>query len=85
VSQNWIRDTETFEVIRQVKNDVEVKHLNLGSITILSGARLRIFSCSKKEGVHLAMEDADQFQILAITAWRGDPEVRATMVFEILL
>ena len=30
------------------------------------------------------MEDADQFVIVAITGWRGDPEVRTTMEFEIL-
>jgi hypothetical protein len=30
------------------------------------------------------MEDADQFNIISITAWRGDPTVRNTMEFEVL-
>jgi hypothetical protein len=29
------------------------------------------------------MEDADQFNIIVISAWRGNPEVRTTMEFEI--
>jgi hypothetical protein len=73
-----------FEVIRQVKNDVEVRHLNLGSISLLPVDRLSLFSGTREEGIRLAMEDADQFNIVAITAWRGDPEVRTTMEFEIL-
>jgi len=56
-----LRHKGPFEAIRQFKNDVEVKHLNLDSITTLSVARLSIFSGSKEVGVRLAMEDADQF------------------------
>ena len=37
-----------------------------------------------EEGIRLAMEDADQFNTVSITAWRGDPEVRTSMEFEIL-
>ena len=73
-----------YEVIRQVKNDVEARHLNLGSIAIMPVDRLSIFTGSREEGIRLAMEDADQFNIISITAWRGNPEVRTTMEFEVL-
>ena len=73
-----------YEVIRQVKNDVEARHLNLGSISTMPVDRLSIFTGSREEGIRLAMEDADQFNIISITAWRGDPEVRTTMEFEVL-
>lgn len=73
-----------YEVIKQIKNDVEARHLNLGSISVLPVSRLSIFTGTREEGVRLAMEDADQFNIVAITAWRGNPEVRTTMEFEVL-
>ena len=57
-----------YEVIRQVKNDVEARHLNLGSISTMPVDRLCIFNGTREEGIRLAMEDADQFNIIAITA-----------------
>jgi hypothetical protein len=55
-----------------------------GSITTMPVSRLRLFAGTKEEGLRLSMEDADQFNIVEITAWRGDPETRTTMEFEVL-
>jgi len=67
-----------------VKVDVEAGHRNLGSISTMPVDRLSIFTGSREEGFRLSMEDADQFNIISITTWYGDPEVRTTMEFEVL-
>ena len=73
-----------YEVIRQVKNDVELRHLNSGAVSSKPVDRLALYSGTLESAKRLAEEDADQFEILAITAWRGNPEVRTTMELEIL-
>jgi hypothetical protein len=73
-----------YEVIRQVKDEVEVRHLALGSIQRLLVERLKIFVGSKEEAFKLAMEDADQYLVNRITAWNGNPAKRTEMEFEVL-
>jgi hypothetical protein len=73
-----------YEVLRQVKDEVEVRHLALGSIQRLLVERLKIFVGSKEEAFKLAMEDADQYLVDRITAWKGNPAKRTEMEFEVL-
>jgi hypothetical protein len=48
-----------YEVIRQVKNDVEVRDLVRGNIKVFHVERLKIFHGSKEEAFRLAKIDTD--------------------------
>jgi hypothetical protein len=71
-------------VLRQVKDEIEGRHLALGAIKFLLVERLKIFVGSKEDAFKLAMEDADQYLIDRITAWKGNPSVRTEMEFEVV-
>ena len=73
-----------YEMLRQVKDEVEGRHLALGSIKLLLVERLKIFVGSKDDAFKLAMEDADQFLVDRITAWKGNPALRTEMEFEVV-
>ena len=73
-----------FEVINQVKNDVEVRNLVYGHIKFLPVDRLKPFHGSKEEAVALAQRDTEQYLVDRILAYKGDPKVRTTMEFEVL-
>jgi hypothetical protein len=73
----------SYEVLRQVKNEVEGRHLALGSIKLLLVKRLKIFVGSKDDAFKLAMVDADQFLVHRITAWKGNPAMGSEMEFEV--
>ena len=73
-----------YEVLRHVKDEVECRHLALGSIKQLLVERLKLFVGSKDDAFKLAMEDADQLLVNRITAWKGNPAVRTEMEFEVL-
>ena len=51
--------------------------------TTLLVERLKLFTGSEDDGYRLALEDADQFVIDSILAWRGNPELRSTLEFEV--
>jgi hypothetical protein len=55
----------------------------LKSIESFAVDRLTLFSGTRAEAERLAMEDANQFVIRSINAYRGDPETRTSMQFEI--
>ena len=55
----------------------------MGFMRTLTVDRLKIFVDSREDAFRLAQEDADQFVIDSIWAWRGDPEKRTTLGFEI--
>ena len=71
-------------MLRHVKNKVECRHLALSSIKQLLVERLKLFVGSKDDAFKLAIEDADQFLVNRITAWKGDPAVHIEMEFEVL-
>ena len=73
-----------YEVIKQVKNDVEVRHVSLGVIKQFHVTRLKLFAGTMEEAKVIALWDADQFVIKKILAWKGDPQVRTTMEFKIM-
>ena len=55
-----------------------MRHLALGSIQRLLVERVKIFVRSKKEAFKLAMENADQYLVDRIIAWKGNPAKRTT-------
>ena len=72
-----------YEVIQQTKNDVECRHLTQGSVSTFHITRLKPFFGSREEALRLAQLDYDQYVVTSITAYRGQPETRTTMSFEV--
>jgi len=72
-----------FEVIKQEKNDVHVRHLNLGIEPVLHVSRLKPFIGSRADGLAIAKLDRDQFFILAIKFFSGNPFVRESLSFHV--
>ena len=73
--------TGPYEVIQQLKNDVECRHLVMGNIKVLHVTRLKLFVGTREEAYKAALLDADQFVIRRIRYWRGNPEKRSEMFF----
>ena len=72
-----------YEVLSHNRNDVECRHLVMKSIKFFRVDRLTLFSGSRLEAERLAKEDADQYSILTIAAYKGNPARRSSMEFEI--
>lgn len=72
-----------FEVLSHNKNDVECRHLIMKNIRFLRVDRLTLYSGGRIEAEQLAKEDADQYSIIQISAYRGNPAKRNSMEFEI--
>ena len=71
-----------YEVLKQYKNDVECRHLAMGNIKTFYLGDLKPFhSVDREKAKELAYLDADQFEIEAITAHRGNPYKRTNMEF----
>ena len=72
-----------YKVIQQRKNDVECKHLVMGTIKWFHVTRLKMFHGTEAEGYKAALLDADQHVIRRILRWKGDPMKRTTMEFKV--
>ena len=72
-----------YEVLEQIKNDVEVRHITRGNITKLHVERLKLFSGSMEEAKRVAQIDNDQYEIKRILTYSGNPELRSTVDFKV--
>jgi hypothetical protein len=72
-----------YRVIQQRKNDVECKHLVMGTIKWFHVTRVKMFHGSEDDGYRAALLDADQHVIRQILRWKGDPMKRTTMEFKV--
>ena len=75
-----------FEVVRQYKNDVTCKDLVSGAIMDKKAffvGDLKLFEGTKDQAYAQALLDHDQFVIREFLAFRGDPETRETIEFEV--
>ena len=72
-----------FEVISQFKNDVECRNLIYGTVSKHHVERLKLFYGTKEEAFKMAQIDNDQYVITRFIAYRGDPDTRTTMEFEV--
>jgi hypothetical protein len=73
-----------FEVLSQYKNDVEVKHLVTGGISVFHVTRLKPYIGSKEEAYRVALLDHDQYVVKEIITYKGDPLIRNSVEFEVL-
>ena len=72
-----------FKVIRQRNNDVECRHLVGDFITTLHVSRLKLFHGSQDDAYKMALLDNDQFVVKQVVAYRGEPQTRTTMEFQV--
>ena len=72
-----------FEVLEQVKNDVECRHVLHGYIKKFHVTRLKIFHGDIEKAKEVAQLDQNQSQVKAIHAHCGDPKTRTTMDFQV--
>ena len=72
-----------FEVINHDKNDVTCRHINLGFVKVFHVSRLKIFHGDLEDARKIAILDQDQFLVLKIHSYRGEPLTRQTVEFEV--
>jgi len=72
-----------YKVIQQRKNDVECRHLVMGTVKWFHVTRLKLFHGSERDGYNAALLDADQHVIRCIHRWKGDPMTRTSMEFKV--
>jgi hypothetical protein len=70
-----------YEVTKQYKNDVEIRHLSTGKISTVFVSDLKPFRGDFLTAKALALKDADQHLIDCLLAYSGDPFVRTSMQF----
>jgi len=70
-----------YEVIQQIKNDVECRHLSTGAVDFLDVEKVQLFDSSREDAIEAANWDADSYRVAGIKAWRGDVWHRTTMEF----
>ena len=73
-----------YEVMSSYKADVECRPLVMGSISTFHMDRIKPFYGSREEAYRVALVGYNLYVIRAITAYRGDPEVRTTTSFEVV-
>ena len=73
-----------YVVLSQRKNDVECKDLIHDNIQFFHVERLKLFHGTEQDARDAAQLDNDQYELDRILAYRGDPEQRTTMEFEIM-
>ena len=69
------------EVMKHVKNDVTCRHLNLGTVSVFHVTRLKPFFGSREDALRMARIDNDQFIIIKIVGFVGNPWKRSSLGF----
>jgi hypothetical protein len=72
-----------YEVVEQVKNDVECVHINLRTCNKFHVSRLKPFFGSREEALEVAKLDRNQFFIVAFNYFYGNPHKRTSLVFNV--
>ena len=72
-----------FEVVRQYKNDVQIRNLLTGGIREYSVSDLEPFFGDKESAIEAAMRDHEQFKVEEILSYTGDSRTKSTMVFKV--
>jgi hypothetical protein len=72
-----------YEVIEQIKNDIECVHLNLGTKSNFHVSRVKPFFGSRQDAVDMAKLDRNQFFIVSFNHFSGNPFMRQSMIFNV--
>ena len=72
-----------FRVVYQVKNDIECYHVVTLEQRTLHVERVKPFFGSDEDAIRVGKLDKDQFGIMSINYYRGNPHVRISLPFNI--
>jgi hypothetical protein len=72
-----------YEVISQVKNDVEVFHIVMMSKKVFHVSRLKPFFGTREEALEIAKLDKNQYKIESFNWFTGNPHVRGSLEFNV--
>ena len=75
------RHTGPYEVINVRKADIELKHLVTGKSRVVHMENIKPFFGNREDAYEGAKVDEDQYQVLDILDYQGDPEKRSSMKF----
>ena len=80
LSPTWLGP---YSVVQQVKNDVTCRHIAMQTEDVFHLGRLKPFFGSYAEAVEMAKLDNNQFDIVSINFFSGNPHVRTSMSFNV--
>ena len=72
-----------YEVIKHEKNEVEARHLCMGTVRTFHVDDVQIFIGCREAAFKASMTDADQHQVEKFCAYVGDPSKRQICEFEV--
>jgi hypothetical protein len=70
-------------VLSHVHNEVSVRNLITDAVSTFHCTRVKLFVGTSAEAQEAALRDADQYYIDSFLAYKGNPEVRTTVIFYI--
>ena len=80
LSPTW---TGPFEVISHFKNDIKCSHIAMNNTVVLHSERVKPFFGTYEEALALALLDNNQFNIVSINYFTGNPFLRKSMSFNV--
>ena len=72
-----------YEVVQVYKADIQCRHLVTGAISTFHMSKLKPCFSEREEAYAAAMVDYNQYQVKRIRSYRGDPDLRTSMSFEV--
>jgi hypothetical protein len=72
-----------YRVLSHVRNEVSVRNLITDAVSTFHSTRVKLFVGTSAEAQEAALRDADQYYIDSFLAYKGNPEVRNTIIFNI--
>jgi len=72
-----------YEVVKQINNDISVRHLVLHTTAVFHVDRVKPFFGTRKQAIAIARHDQHQFDIVSFNFYTGNPFLRTTMVFNV--
>ncbi len=70
-------------VLTHVRNKVSVRDLITDAVSTFHCTRVKLFVGTSAEAKEAALRDADQYYLESFLAYKGNPEVRSTIIFYI--
>lgn len=80
-SKLTMRFSGPFEVLSQIKNDVECRHLCMKTVHKFHVERLKLYVGTRADAERVAQVDHDQYEVAEILYYRGNPMLRQSMEF----
>ncbi len=72
-----------YRVVKQHKNDITCVHVVSNDVSVLHMDRVKPFFGSDKEAYEIAKLDKDQFDIMSINYFTGNPNMRSSLLFNV--